>query len=244
MSDFTGAEKANCVMWYEESKSIAQVQTKIRDTLKKKPPTPATIKKWHSLFKETGSVSTQSKPKLKKPKAKKMWVFLPKPTINRATAKAKPPPVHPTEIRTLISPSSAVELNTTSALANYATKAGVNLLKLFRLYSSVNQGLAITIRSAHRSRPNSAREVWESKGKENTYDRPEICAVHSYLKDYSTFSARRMLKAFMNSLEEAPTTESKDVDSPAAGKKPTPVGATAGKTKAEKEPKTKQETTV
>nr|CAD7267252.1 unnamed protein product [Timema shepardi] len=194
MSDFTGAEKANCVMWYEESKSIAQVQTKIRDTLKKKPPTPATIKKWHSLFKETGSVSTQSKPKLKKPKAKKMWVFLPKPTINRATAKAKPPPVHPTEIRTLISPSSAVELNTTSALANYATKAGVNLLKLFRLYSSVNQ--------------------------------------------------RRMLKAFMNSLEEAPTTESKDVDSPAAGKKPTPVGATAGKTKAEKEPKTKQETTV
>nr|CAD7417887.1 unnamed protein product [Timema poppensis] len=142
MSDFTGAEKANCVMWYEESKSIAQVQTKIRDTIKKKPPTPATIKKWHSLFKETGSVSSQSKPKPKKPKAKKMWVFLPKPTINRATAK------------------------------------------------------------------------------------------------------RRMLKAFMNSLEEAPTTESKDVDSPTAGKKSTPVGATAGNTKAKKEPKTKQETTV
>nr|CAD7256934.1 unnamed protein product [Timema shepardi] len=36
----------------------------------------------------------------------------------------KPPPVHLTEIRTLISPSSAVELNTTSALANYATEAG------------------------------------------------------------------------------------------------------------------------
>nr|CAD7261516.1 unnamed protein product [Timema shepardi] len=31
--------------------------------------------------------------------------------------------VHPTEIRTSISPSSAVELNTTSALANYATEA-------------------------------------------------------------------------------------------------------------------------
>nr|CAD7571199.1 unnamed protein product [Timema californicum] len=38
--------------------------------------------------------------------------------------KEKPPPVHPTEIRTSISPSSAVELNTTSALANYATEAG------------------------------------------------------------------------------------------------------------------------
>nr|CAD7567645.1 unnamed protein product [Timema californicum] len=36
-----------------------------------------------------------------------------------------PPPVHPTEIRTSISPSSAVELNTTSALANYATEAEV-----------------------------------------------------------------------------------------------------------------------
>nr|CAD7571523.1 unnamed protein product [Timema californicum] len=38
-------------------------------------------------------------------------------------AQEKPPPVHPTEIRTSISPSSAVGLNTTSALANYATEA-------------------------------------------------------------------------------------------------------------------------
>nr|CAD7399824.1 unnamed protein product [Timema poppensis] len=36
----------------------------------------------------------------------------------------KPPSVLPTEIRTSISPSSAVELNKTSALANYATEAG------------------------------------------------------------------------------------------------------------------------
>nr|CAD7439668.1 unnamed protein product [Timema bartmani] len=35
----------------------------------------------------------------------------------------KPPPVHPTEIRTSSSPSSAVERNTTSTLANYATEA-------------------------------------------------------------------------------------------------------------------------
>nr|CAD7203621.1 unnamed protein product [Timema douglasi] len=39
----------------------------------------------------------------------------------------KPPPVHPTDIRTSISPSSAVELNTTSVLANYAIEAGLNL---------------------------------------------------------------------------------------------------------------------
>nr|CAD7453016.1 unnamed protein product [Timema tahoe] len=42
----------------------------------------------------------------------------------RCVNQEKPPPVHPTEIRTSISPSSAVELNTTSALANYATEAG------------------------------------------------------------------------------------------------------------------------
>nr|CAD7405910.1 unnamed protein product [Timema cristinae] len=36
--------------------------------------------------------------------------------------KEKPSPVHPTNILTSISPSSAVELNTTSALANYATE--------------------------------------------------------------------------------------------------------------------------
>nr|CAD7434611.1 unnamed protein product [Timema monikensis] len=35
------------------------------------------------------------------------------------------PPVHPTEIRTSISPSSAVGLNTTSTLANYSTEADI-----------------------------------------------------------------------------------------------------------------------
>nr|CAD7411053.1 unnamed protein product [Timema cristinae] len=39
----------------------------------------------------------------------------------------KTTPVHPTEIRTSISPSSAVEFNTTSALANYATEAAIEL---------------------------------------------------------------------------------------------------------------------
>nr|CAD7257665.1 unnamed protein product [Timema shepardi] len=43
-------------------------------------------------------------------------------SLNLAKEKEKPPPVHPTEIRTSISPSSAVELNTTSALAIYATE--------------------------------------------------------------------------------------------------------------------------
>nr|CAD7201354.1 unnamed protein product [Timema douglasi] len=42
-------------------------------------------------------------------------------------ASKKPPPVHPTEIRTSTSPSSVVELNTTSVLADYTTEAGNNL---------------------------------------------------------------------------------------------------------------------
>nr|CAD7423633.1 unnamed protein product [Timema monikensis] len=50
-------------------------------------------------------------------------------TLDREATEEKPPPVHPTEIRTSISPSSAVELNTTSALANYATEAGPPTLK-------------------------------------------------------------------------------------------------------------------
>nr|CAD7453021.1 unnamed protein product [Timema tahoe] len=64
--------------------------------------------------------------------------------------------LHPTEIRTSISPSSAVELNTTSALANYATErendnlfrqnhskttlSGAHHLRLQQEYSLENSG--------------------------------------------------------------------------------------------------------
>nr|CAD7194780.1 unnamed protein product [Timema douglasi] len=41
-----------------------------------------------------------------------------------------PPPVHPSEIQTSIPPPSEVELNTTSALANYATEAGIVKVEL------------------------------------------------------------------------------------------------------------------
>nr|CAD7257670.1 unnamed protein product [Timema shepardi] len=44
--------------------------------------------------------------------------------------------IDPTEIRTSISPSSAVELNTTSAFANYATEAGYKALIRVTGYSS------------------------------------------------------------------------------------------------------------
>ncbi|CAG2053667.1 unnamed protein product, partial [Timema podura] len=49
----------------------------------------------------------------------------------RDIKRGKPLPVHLTEIRTLISPSSAVKLNTTSVLVNYATKVGKSYSFLF-----------------------------------------------------------------------------------------------------------------
>nr|CAD7196531.1 unnamed protein product [Timema douglasi] len=54
---------------------------------------------------------------------------------------------HPTEIRTSISPSSAVELNTTSALANYATEAGFKAKLKFSRLHSVDTRLPITLES-------------------------------------------------------------------------------------------------
>nr|CAD7440116.1 unnamed protein product [Timema bartmani] len=66
--------------------------------------------------------------------------------------------IHPTEIRTSISPSSAVELNTTSALANYVTEAG-GLVKQHCLsgidltYGRLPRGLA------QNSRGNSHRQA-------------------------------------------------------------------------------------
>ncbi|CAG2062786.1 unnamed protein product, partial [Timema podura] len=53
-------------------------------------------------------------------------------------------PVHLTEIRTSISPSSAIDLNTTSALANYATDGGSDTITLVAIGNVVigRQGLS------------------------------------------------------------------------------------------------------
>nr|CAD7194237.1 unnamed protein product [Timema douglasi] len=52
------------------------------------------------------------------------------------------PPVHPTKIRTSTSPSSAVKLNTTSALANYATEADFYVRQ--RVWDGINTNLVWT----------------------------------------------------------------------------------------------------
>nr|CAD7405519.1 unnamed protein product [Timema poppensis] len=70
---------------------------------------------WENLL-ESSSTTVQDVVELSEPAF--AWKESGKPFRN------KPHPVHPTEIRTSITPSSAVELNMTSALANNATEAG------------------------------------------------------------------------------------------------------------------------
>ncbi|CAG2055841.1 unnamed protein product [Timema podura] len=52
--------------------------------------------------------------------------------VENHLGKKKKTPVHPAEIRTSISPSSAVELNTTSALASYTTEAGLSSVSCWK----------------------------------------------------------------------------------------------------------------
>nr|CAD7574927.1 unnamed protein product [Timema californicum] len=57
----------------------------------------------------------------------------------------KPPLVQPTEIRTSISPSSAVELNTNSALADYATEEKPPPVHPTEIRTSVSPSLAVKL---------------------------------------------------------------------------------------------------
>nr|CAD7259969.1 unnamed protein product [Timema shepardi] len=96
--------------------------------------------------------------------------------------------VHPTEILTSISPSSAVELNMTSVLANYATEAGTYYLYSSPMASlvltdssqltsdsfpSVNPlGMSITLRDVCRDTAESACDTrwdWRAKGEWSTF---------------------------------------------------------------------------
>nr|CAD7201497.1 unnamed protein product [Timema douglasi] len=64
---------------------------------------------------------------------------------NRRESIARCGPFLLTEIRTSVSPSSAVELNTTSALANYATEAGLDFKRAVIYTSEYSQWLAVTV---------------------------------------------------------------------------------------------------
>jgi len=49
-------EKAQCVLWYHETKSLVSVQHKFRNEYRQPLPDVKSIKTWYSKFAETGSV--------------------------------------------------------------------------------------------------------------------------------------------------------------------------------------------
>lgn len=59
---FSVKEKAQCVLWHAELKSIILVQRAFRRTHEKEPPHENNIRRWFNQFKETGSVLKQKSP--------------------------------------------------------------------------------------------------------------------------------------------------------------------------------------
>ncbi|GBL87293.1 hypothetical protein AVEN_270553-1 [Araneus ventricosus] len=52
----TVQEKAMCVLWFSETKSVITTQRRFRTTYKKDPPSDNSIRCWLIQFQETGSV--------------------------------------------------------------------------------------------------------------------------------------------------------------------------------------------
>ncbi|GBM54327.1 hypothetical protein AVEN_263039-1 [Araneus ventricosus] len=52
----TVQEKAICVLWFFETKSVITTQRRFRTTYKKDPPSDNSIRRWLTQFQETGSV--------------------------------------------------------------------------------------------------------------------------------------------------------------------------------------------
>lgn len=58
----TPQQKAQCVIWLIETKSVVTVQRNFRRNYGVNPPSDKTIRQWFSAFKETGSVLKQKSP--------------------------------------------------------------------------------------------------------------------------------------------------------------------------------------
>ncbi|GBM82109.1 hypothetical protein AVEN_16186-1 [Araneus ventricosus] len=50
-------QKAQCVLWFHETKSPINVQRAFRRCYGRKPPDTKSIKRWNEKFEETGSVT-------------------------------------------------------------------------------------------------------------------------------------------------------------------------------------------
>jgi hypothetical protein len=54
MATFTGAGRTRCVLWFEETKSAAQIEMKVCTRYRKEPPSRPTIYSWHKNFVQPG----------------------------------------------------------------------------------------------------------------------------------------------------------------------------------------------
>nr|CAD7577032.1 unnamed protein product [Timema californicum] len=84
--------------------------------------TPQAAAAWDKALSVVVEVTSQGISRIRKVELEEVYPHLRGGRVEDRLGKTTP--VYPTEIRTSISPSSAVELNTTSALADYATEAG------------------------------------------------------------------------------------------------------------------------
>nr|CAD7571106.1 unnamed protein product [Timema californicum] len=90
--------------------------------------------------------------------------------------KEKPSPVHPTEIRTSISPSSAVELNRTSVLATYATEVSRLECELATLAKGLPSAPVTTPNAAAPIKP--ARKSRDARSRSQDWpDVPDVAKI-------------------------------------------------------------------
>nr|CAD7430493.1 unnamed protein product [Timema monikensis] len=122
----TGTTSAEGLVIYLVGQFDARNLSKINEDIEILLPT-------HSTLKRGSKKSLEVAAKIKA-------FYFKERNISEATLKEYIDVIHPTKIRTSISPSSAVELNTTSVLANYATEAGraAHGDELFYLFRSDN----------------------------------------------------------------------------------------------------------
>nr|CAD7592685.1 unnamed protein product [Timema genevievae] len=106
--------------------------------------------------------------------------------------------IHPTEIRTSISPSSVVELNTTSALANYATEAEKEKVEVLQVLVPTSANLCDNVTLSCRVHPVGSSIWWTLSG-ENVTENDRLVLELSN-EDYV---AKLMLHINCVSLEEA-----------------------------------------
>ncbi|GBL97514.1 hypothetical protein AVEN_110332-1 [Araneus ventricosus] len=79
-------QKAQCVLWFHETKSPINVQRAFRRCYGRNPPDTKSIKRWYEKFKETGSVTDL--PRSGRPSVSEATVELVRQSFQRSSTKS------------------------------------------------------------------------------------------------------------------------------------------------------------